>query len=87
LKRVFIVDEDANGLASDLNGIARRDGLDFEFEPFVSPVQMFQELENGVPDLILLHHHWPGLAIASLLDRIGTVAEETRVISFHGSVR
>lgn len=79
---VLIVDDDALGLAIDLNGIASQSGHDVEFTPLLTPEELFDELQRRTPDLILLHHHWPGITISTLLERIASTYEETRVIVF-----
>jgi len=48
------------------------------------PEQLFRALDEGVPDLILLHHHWPGVKVAQLLHRIGEANSAIRVIVFTG---
>jgi len=52
--------------------------------PFPNPEQMFRQLDESIPDLILLHHHWPGTAIAECLERIAGTAKGTRIIVFTG---
>ena len=64
MKQVFIVDESADNLAADLNAIASRDSLGVRVVPFVSPEAMFRALSGETPELVLLHHHWPGIGIS-----------------------
>ena len=84
MKVVFIVDANSENLTTDLNAIAKREKLAFRFTPFPSPEQLFRALDESVPDLILLHHHWPGVRVAQLLHRIGEANDAIRVIVFTG---
>ncbi len=84
MTKVSIVDADAEGLAQDLNAISKRDKLDTAFAALTSPEQLFATLNTGTPDLVLIHHHWPGLTIAQLLQRLADDCKETRVIVFTG---
>jgi DNA-binding response OmpR family regulator len=84
MKSVLIVDGDATSLSTDLNAIAERQKLDLEFRPCLTPEQMFAELSQRTPDLIVLHHNWPGLSISQLLERIAAGGQQTRVIVFTG---
>jgi CheY-like chemotaxis protein len=81
---VFMVDENADGLSTDLNGISKREKQEVRFHPLPTPEQMFRALEDQKPDLILLHHHWAGLSISQALERIVEATEDTRVIVFTG---
>lgn len=84
MNTVLIVDADATGLAADLNGIAASEGGSVEFRPLASPERLFDELANSAPKLILLHHHWEGVEIAQLLERIAAINDTVRVIVFTG---
>jgi len=84
MKSVLIVDGDATSLSMDLNAITDRQKLDLKFTPFLTPEQMFIELGQRCPDLIVLHHNWPGLSISQLLERIATDRQQTRVVVFTG---
>ncbi len=84
MTKVSIVDADAEGLATDLNAISKRDKLDVAFAAVTSSEKLFATLKTGTPDLVLIHHHWPGLTIAQLLQRLADDCKETRVIVFTG---
>lgn len=84
MSAVCIVDESASGLSADLNAISRREKLEVQFHPLLTLEQMFLALEDEAPDLILLHHHWPGLGISQVLERIAERAGDARVIVFTG---
>lgn len=81
---VFVVDGQAGDLSTDLNGIVKREKQNVRFTPIPTIEQLFRELEKATPDLILLHHHWDGLTISQILERITQFAETTRVIVFTG---
>lgn len=78
------MDADSADLATDLNAIAKREKLAFNFTPFPSPEQLFREFDRSIPDLILLHHHWPGVRVPQLLQRISEASDAVRVIVFTG---
>jgi len=80
----FVVDGQAADLSTDLNGIVKREKQNVRFTPIPTIEQLFRELEKATPDLILLHHHWDGLTISQILERITQFAETTRVIVFTG---
>lgn len=84
MSSIYIVDQDANGLATDLNAYASTGGHRFRFEPFTSVEKMFDRIRGQKPDLILLHHHWDGLTIGQVLQRVGDSCPDTRVIVFTG---
>ena len=84
MTNVFVVDAGASGLAIDLNGIAKRERQNVRFVPLATIEQLFRELEKETPDLILLHHHWEGLTISQILERITQFGDTARVIVFTG---
>jgi DNA-binding NarL/FixJ family response regulator len=84
MSEVFIVDSDAKGLSADLNAISKDNNHGITFTPFATPERLFDELRQTTPDLILLHHHWPGLNVRQLLERIVAVQDSVRVIVFTG---
>jgi len=84
LRTVFVVDERSTGLVTDLNAIAGMGGYGLQFHAHQSVEQMFGALDGAPPDLILLHHHWQGLTIAQIVERLFKAAPETRVIVFTG---
>ncbi len=84
MNTIFIVDQDASGLAGDLNAFAQAHQHDVRFIPFTSLEKMFAHLPNTAPDLVLLHHHWDGLTIGEVLQRICDSHCAVRVIVFTG---
>jgi CheY-like chemotaxis protein len=84
MTNVLVVDIGASDLSADLNGIANRESQGVQFTPIPAIELLFNELERTTPDLILLHHHWEGLTISQILERITQLAETTRVIVFTG---
>jgi DNA-binding NarL/FixJ family response regulator len=82
---VFIVDRDAVGMASDLNGLASRDGLQLRFEACATPERLLQDLKNRTPDLVMLHHNWSGIGVSQLIGRIDVETRgQTRIVVFTG---
>jgi DNA-binding NtrC family response regulator len=84
MKSIFIVDKDSEHLAADLNSIAKRERLAFRFMAFGTPERFLRELETNKPDLVLLHHHWTGVRIAQLLQRIAEAEDTIRIVVFTG---
>ena len=81
---VFVVDKDADTLSGDLNEISTREKQDARFVPLRTVEQLFRALVDQKPDLVLLHHHWSGLTISQILERVAKLNETTRVIVFTG---
>jgi DNA-binding NarL/FixJ family response regulator len=85
MRLVLIVDADAPGLSIDLNQLVKRDRLDLQFKPCSNPEEMFREIRQRTPDLIVLHHNWSGLGISDLLNRLASETNAaTRVVVFTG---
>jgi DNA-binding NtrC family response regulator len=84
MTNVLVVDEAADDFSASLNGIAKRERQDVRFMPITTIRHLFDELTKAVPDLIILHHHWEGLSISQVLERITQLADSTRVIVFTG---
>ncbi len=84
MSKVIIVDRDAVGLCSDLNGYSAEHGLGLSFEAATDPEHMFASCVRSIPHLVLLHHHWNGIGIGQLLERIALNVAGTRVVVFTG---
>ena len=84
MTQVFIVDGDATGLAASFNEIAGHEGHKVHYVPFGTPERFFEELRQVTPELVLIHHHWAGLTIVQLLERIRNTTGAVRVIVFTG---
>ncbi len=84
MSTVAIVDADAKGLASSLNGIAKKEGHPIHYSAIDTPDRLFDRLAAEEHCLILLHHTWEGLSIGQLLERIRSITTKVRVIVFTG---
>jgi DNA-binding NarL/FixJ family response regulator len=84
MHEVFVVDEDAIGLAHDLNEIAKRESQGIGFVPFTTPEPAFAEIDSRRPHLVLIHHHWNGFKINEILERLRTLDDKIRIVVFTG---
>lgn len=84
MKTILIVDDKSHEIAEALNAAANADGHEIHYRDVPSPEVLFAELARSQPDLVLLHHHWPGYSIASILRRLTDTNPRVRVVVFTG---
>lgn len=83
MSSVFVVDSKAEGLTTDWNRISAKEGMGISLTAFETPEAMFMFAAEHSPDLVLLHHHWKGATIGTLLGRLSQISG-VRAVVFTG---
>ena len=81
---VALLDRLANDRCRDFQAAIEKRNLPIRFECYSEPQHLYDSLAETTLDLLLVHHTWEGVDIASIIGRVGDRSLDTRIIVFTG---